>query len=280
MLSFNMGSVLLTAQRMYQINARALVGSLERLSTGQRINRGSDDPAGLIASEGLRASLKGLEAEARALQRSDHVANVAEGGLAVTSDMLIEAQGLVVSAANSGGMSDEERQAIQMQLDSTLAAIDRTATDTSFNGDKLLDGTATITAGSTSLDIASSATGDLGETDIDGTTYTLADLGSGGDLNLVDGDLDAAQQVIRNALTDVVSERGRIGAFQRSTINTRLNAVGIAIENTAAANSLIRDTNYAQEAVTFNRAQLLHQASLQTIGIMASGQSTLLSLFG
>ena len=79
MLSINTSTSLMTAQRMFDINSRSIFKSLERLATGQRINRASDDPAGLISSENLRATLAVLESEVRSMQRADNVANVAEG---------------------------------------------------------------------------------------------------------------------------------------------------------------------------------------------------------
>ena len=270
----------LTALRAHSANLRALTGSLERLATGQRINRGSDDPAGLITSENLRAVLSALEAESRSMQRADHVAAVAEGGLAGVSDLLVEANGLVVANANSAGLSEQERQANQMQLDSILASIDSIAGSNTFNGQALLNGTATVSAGGVSVDIDSASTGNLGEVEIDGETYTLASLGAGGSLNIVDGDLESAQQVIQAAISDVSTMRGRLGAFQRNTVGAGLNSVQISIENIAAANSQIRDTDYAKETVTLRRAELLTQASLLALTLQNSAQARILALLG
>jgi len=274
------GSILLAARRMLDINSRLLVTSLQRLATGRRINRGSDDPAGLIASENLRAALAGLEAQARALGRSDHVAAVAEGGLAGTSDMLIEANGLAITAANTAGLSEGEKQAIQGQLDSMLATIDSTASNTTFNGDPLLDGTATITAGNATLSLPDAATGNLGETVVDGVTYTLADLKSGGALNFVDGDIGIAQQVIQNSLTEVSTSRAAIGSFQKYSVGSRLSTLETSIENLSAANSLIRDTDFAVETALLNRSMVLRQSSMLALATMLRGQSSILRLIG
>ncbi|TDJ59016.1 MAG: hypothetical protein E2O40_00760 [Planctomycetota bacterium] len=273
-------SILMAARRMININTRLLFSSLERLSTGQRINRGSDDPAGLIASENLRAMLAGLEAEARALGRSDHVAAVAEGGLVGTSDMLIEANGLAITAANTAGLSEGEKQAIQGQLDLMLAAIDSTASNTSFNGDPLLDGTATITTANASLSLPDAATSSLGETVVDGVSYTLADLKSGGSLNFVDGDIGIAQQVIQNSLTEVSTARAAIGSFQKYSIGSRLSTVETSIESLSAANSLIRDTNFAFETALLNRSMVLQQSSMLAFGMILGNQSSILQLLG
>ncbi|MEE8460154.1 MAG: flagellin [Phycisphaerales bacterium] len=280
MISIGGESILMAARRMININTRLLFSSLERLSTGQRINRGSDDPAGLIASENLRAVLAGLEAEARALGRSDHVAAVAEGGLVGTSDMLIEANGLAITAANTAGLSEGEKQAIQGQLDSMLAAIDSTASNTSFNGDPLLDGTATITTANASLSLPDAATSSLGETVVDGVTYTLADLKSGGSLNFVDGDIGIAQQVIQNSLTEVSTARAAIGSFQKYSIGSRLSTVETSIESLSAANSLIRDTNFAFETALLNRSMVLQQSSMLAFGMILGNQTSILQLLG
>jgi len=280
LISIGGGSILLAAQRMLDMNSRLVAMSLERLATGRRINRGSDDPAGLIASENLLAALSSLEAQARSLGRSDHVAAVAEGGLAGTSDLLIEANGLAITAANTAGLSEGEKQAIQGQLDSMLATIDSTASNTTFNGDPLLDGTAMITAGNATLSLPNAATSNLGETVVDGVTYTLADLKSGGSLNFVDGDVSIAQQVIQNSLTEVSTARAAIGSFQKYSVGSRLSTLETTIENLSAANSLIRDTDYAFETALLSRSMVLQQASMLSFGLMLGNQASILQLIG
>lgn len=275
MIGFGDGGTLFSALRIMDFNSRLLATSLQRLATGQRINSAADDPAGLIASESLRSALAGLEAEAQALSRSDHVAAVADGALAGTSDMLIEANGLAITAANSAGLSESEKQALQGQLDSILSTVDGTAADTTFLGDPLLDGTATVTAGVSTLQLPDAGTGALGSTVVDGETYTLADLKSGGSLNLVDGDVGIAQQVIQKALTEVSSARGDIGSFQKYAIGSRLPAIETSIENLTAANSLIRDTNYAIETASLTRSLILQQSSLMAFSMMLPTQSSM-----
>jgi len=130
----------LIAQRVLAQNNLQLSTSLERLSTGLRINRGKDDPAGLIASENLRSELKAIDAAVGNAERADQVVNIAEGGLQEVSSLLTELQGLVTSTANSAGLSKEEKEANQLQIDSILQTIDRIASSTSFQGIKLLNG--------------------------------------------------------------------------------------------------------------------------------------------
>lgn len=145
-------------QRVLATNNANLSQSLERLSTGLRVNRGKDDPAGLIASENLRNEQKGLSAAVSNAERADQVANIAESGLAEVSGLLNELQGLVTTTANSAGLSIEERQANQLVVDSILQTIDRVSSSTNFQGVKLLDGnmdyrTSSIAAGVTDFRI-------------------------------------------------------------------------------------------------------------------------------
>lgn len=130
----------LIAQRVLGQNNGSLTASLERLSTGLRINRGKDDPAGLIASQNLRAETAALGAAISNAERADQVVNIAEGGLNEVSGLLTELQSLVTQTANTAGLSREEKEANQLQIDSILQTIDRISSATSFQGAKLLNG--------------------------------------------------------------------------------------------------------------------------------------------
>jgi len=134
----NVGSLI--AQRTLGNQNLGLSKSLERLSTGLRINRGSDDPAGLIASERLRSEKVSIAAAIGNAERADQVINIAEGGLQEINSLLLEMQSLVGQSANEAGLSNEERDANQLQIDSILQTIDRIASSTSFQGTKLLNG--------------------------------------------------------------------------------------------------------------------------------------------
>jgi flagellin len=129
-------------QAMNRLNSNQLnLGtSLERLSSGLRINRGKDDPAGLIASENLRSEIQGINSAMANSTRANNVISTAEGALNEVSALLVQIRGLVTTSANTGGLADEERQANQLQVDSILQSIDRISNTTQFNGKKLLDG--------------------------------------------------------------------------------------------------------------------------------------------
>ncbi|HHN78343.1 MAG TPA: flagellin [Phycisphaerales bacterium] len=130
----------LIAQRVLGQNNKSLNVALERLSTGLRINRGKDDPAGLIASENLKSEITSLNAAVSNADRADQVVNIAEGGLQEVSGLLEELQGLLVASGNTAGLSQAEKEANQDQIDSILGTIDRLASSTNFQGIKLLNG--------------------------------------------------------------------------------------------------------------------------------------------
>ncbi|HEX7009346.1 MAG TPA: flagellin [Phycisphaeraceae bacterium] len=144
----------LIAQRILSQQNFTLNKSLERLSTGFRINRGGDDPAGLIASEALRSEKEKITAAIANAERADQVVNVAEGGLQEINSLLLELQGLVSEAANDAGLSTEEKEANQQQIDAILQTIDRIASTTSFQGTKLLNGTFDFTVSGQTSQVA------------------------------------------------------------------------------------------------------------------------------
>ena len=131
----------LMAARVLGNNNRSLTTTLERLSTGYQINRGSDNPAGLIASENLRSDMANINSAIANAERAGSVVSTAEAALTEISDSLIRLQQLVGEAASSGGLSQDEIDANQTQVDGILTSINRIASETSFQGMKLLDGT-------------------------------------------------------------------------------------------------------------------------------------------
>jgi flagellin len=122
-------------------NNASLQTSLQRLSTGYRINSGKDDPAGLIASESLRAEQQATTTAISNAQRADNIIGTAEGSLGEISNLLVSLQGMVGDAANKAGLSQDEKDADQLQVDSILSTINRISNASSFEGVKLLNGT-------------------------------------------------------------------------------------------------------------------------------------------
>jgi flagellin len=467
----------LIAQRVLGRNNDTLNKSLERLSTGLKINRGSDNPAGLIASENLRSEKAGIKTAIDNAGRASNIIGTAEGGLTEVSSLLTELSGLVSQTANAGGLSAEEKAANQLQVDSILGTINRIAGSTAFQGTKLLNGNyayttsgvttsafgtvqvnaaqlpanvtqsvvvavtnsatqgqvtfsgAGLAASGTTLEIAgadgvqqltfaasatiasiatavnnittatgvtASATGttltflskeygsekfasvrsvagaaftvtggtagkDTGtdaEVTVNGASATvkgldvtyrdasldvefqittkgyngitanglnnglsatfgitgggasfslgskvneqgkanigiqsvstsalgngitgyLSSLASGGENSLSATDLSNSQKILDQSIKQVSSLRGRLGAFQKFTIGSTVNALGVAYENSSAAESAIRDTDFAEETARLTRAQILSQAATTVLASANSAPQAALSL--
>ena len=487
----------LLAQRILTNNQNQLTKTMERLSTGLKINRGGDDPAGLIASEKLRSEKINISSAIGNAQRADQVVNIAEGGLQEINAMLLEVQSLVGQSANEAGLSDDERQANQLQIDSILQSIDRISSTTSFAGVKLLNGSydfnvssqsanvsdyeinaaklehggsttvsvvvtasaqhgtlfvsaggtafdlsaadakfvfevagskgtrqftfasgTTLAAAATSINTFKSVTGvsatasgnylklkstdygsdefvsfninnrggqaggvfvassndedvvrtasvqtlasltnavrdegqDIGVT-INGNTATakgkvasissdvldlkltisdtaaqtlgafnamtitgggarfnlgptvditnqvslgiknvasrnlgsvdtgyLSDLGSGKTNNVVDGNIEDSQAIVNKAIDQISSLRGRLGAFQKNVVGATIRSLGVALENTTAAESAIRDTDFATETANLTRSQILVSAATSVLQVANSSPQSVLQL--
>src|SRR6184192_4106738 len=163
----------LIAQRVLRKNNDHLNTSLQRLSTGLKINTGADNPAGLIASENLRSEKAGITQAIDNAGRASNIIGTAEGGLSEVSSLLTELQSLVSQSANSGGLSSEELSANQLQVDSILNTINRISQATSFQGTKLLNGNYAYT------------TSGVASTKFDNVQVNSARVPDGGTINVV-----------------------------------------------------------------------------------------------
>src|SRR5687768_3195128 len=144
----------MTAQRGLARSQKNLGETLRRLSSGLRINRGADDPAGLIASEGLRSEISGIDQAIDNSSRASNVIATAEGALGEVAQLLLNIKDLVVEAANSGALSPDEIAANQLQVDSAVESITRISNTTTFAGLKLINGSLDyITSGVSQSDV-------------------------------------------------------------------------------------------------------------------------------
>lgn len=460
----------MVAARVYASQNETLTTSLTRLSTGLRINSGKDDPAGLIASETLRSEKRAIQAAQYNIVRANNVVSVAESGLNEINRLMTDLEELLDKSANEAGISADERDANQVQIDAILASINRIANSTEFQGRKLLSGELDYTtsgistasfadvsvlgarvangtsrsvvvqvtasaqlaqltyaasatgAGTTTIEVAGfrgtevfsfgSATsvaqlsqainesssltgvssyvdndqliltsteygsskfvsvkaltgsftvtgGDAGDTKdfgrdasvlINGTAAVvdglrarvqttalslelnlttdfgttpgsstfhikggganfmitpevslngleslgvqsvatsnlgrsgvgfLSSLGSGQANSLVSKNFSDAQRIIREAQKEVATLRGRLGAFQANVLDTMSNALNITLENTAAAESAIRDTDFALETSSLTRAQILVQSATNTLRLANQQPQSVLAL--
>jgi flagellin len=267
-LRINLNLAALNAQRQLQATDNALSASIEKLSSGFRINRAADDPAGLAISEGLRAQVSGL---AQAISNSSDAVNMiqtAEGALSEVHSLLRTMRNLAVHAANTGVNDTTALTADQTQITSALAALDRIATNTQFGTKVLLDGTATglvfqvgANANQTiSVDIGSCKATDLSISTIDVTT-----------------DAQSAITALDTAIGTVSTLRSGLGATQQS-LASNIATLGVAKENIAASESSIRDTDMAAEMVRFTRNQILLQAGVAMLTQANAAPQALLQL--
>jgi flagellin len=234
----------LIAQQGLARSQGQLSTTLQRLSTGLRINTGADDPAGLIASEGLQAQIQGINAAIGNSQLASNVISTADGALGEVSSLLRNVEGLIVQAANSGAMSSDEIKANQLEVDSAVSSITRISSNTSFAGLHLLDG---------SLDYVTSgvANGAITSLDISNANFgTAANVPV--QLNVITSARQADLQFRASALTSSVTLQvaGNNGTQTLSfTSGTTASAITFAIngisDSTGVSAKLINSANAA-----------------------------------
>jgi flagellin len=260
----------LNALRNLSMNETGSSKSLEKLSSGFRINRAADDAAGLTISEGLRSQVGGLKVAARNAQDGISVVQTAEGALTEVHSILQRMRDLSVQAANSGANGDDATDAIQEEVDQLATELDRIANTTQFNGVALLDG-----------DFSDKVfhVGANSDSDNDEITVTI-DAMSAGDLS-VDGldmtDANGAIDSIDEAIKTVSSARSALGAVQNRFEHTIAN-LGVAVENLSASESRIRDTDMAAEMTQLTKHQVLTQAGTSMLAQANQSTSSVLKL--
>lgn len=237
-------------------NNQSASKSMEKLSTGQRINRAADDAAGLNISEKMRNQVRGLEQAQRNSQDGISLIQTAEGGLNETHDILSRMRELAVQAGNSINKTDE-MAAIQEEVNQLLKEIDGTAGRTEFNGANLLSGAHTF-----QLQIGANKTQNLSFTieDMSTTGLTLAALSTAFTVGGSGFSADLALTTIDSAIQAVSKQRSNIGAIQNRLEHT-INNLGTQSENLTAAESRIRDVDMAKEMMQFSKNNILSQAA-------------------
>ena len=260
----------LNAQRILGINNGRLAQSVERISSGIRINRGSDDAAGLAISEGLRSDIRALRQAVRNANDGVSLINVTEGALNEQSGILIRLRELASQAA-TGTVGSTERATIQLEFTALRNELDRIAQTTEFNGQKLIEGSLASSAASTShiliqvgLDSSSHSRINLNtEVALDAMTSTGLTIH---ELSVISADaaLTALEQV-NTSIGTLTAGRGKIGAVQNRLIRT-ISTISIAVENLSAAESAIRDADIAEEVALLTRNQILVQAATAMVG--------------
>jgi len=258
------------AQRILGVNNTRLAQSIERISSGIRINKGADDAAGLAISEGLRSDIRALRQAKRNANDGMSLVNVTEGALNEQSSILIRLRELASQAA-TGTVGSTERATIQLEFSALRDELTRIAQTTEFNGIGLINGNLASSIASTSHTLI--------QIGIDSTANSRIDLNSTLDLaavtatslsihNLsVTGAAQAltALSTIDTAIATVTATRGKVGAVQ-NRLQRSVSSLSITSENLQAAESAIRDADIAHEIAQLTRNQILVQTSTAMVG--------------
>lgn len=256
----------LNAQRLLGRNTSALSRSFEKLASGFRINRASDDAAGLQISEILRAQIKGSEKAIDNVQDGINVLNTVDGSFETITNNLQRVRELLVQGANDT-LSSSQRSAIVSEVRQLVTDITRISKSTQFNGKNLLDGTQTnftlqvganAIASTNTINLATATTSNpFGA--INGSALGL---GSTGSLLVFNSNTSARAGLSRidAALNTLNTRRAAIGALTNRLEGTSEN-LSIAVENFSAAESRIRNVDVAKETAVLTRNQILQQAS-------------------
>lgn len=270
------------ASRIEGINAKGVQSSIEKLSSGQRINNASDDAAGLAISEKMRSQIRGLNQASRNVQDGVSFIQVASGYLQETTDILQRIRELAVQSAN-GIFSDEDRAQVAVEVSQLVAEVDRIASSAQFNGMNLLTGRFSkdsdiVMQFQIGANVDQNIRAYIG-------TMTATALGlkgmQGEEANIISiGSPDEANQTlstIDEALKNVNKQRADLGAYQ-NRMEMAQKGINIAAENTQAAESRIRDTDMASEMVEYTKNQILSQVSMAMISQANSQSSNVLAL--
>ena len=260
----------LNAQRILGINNGRLAQSVERISSGIRINRGSDDAAGLAISEGLRSDIRALRQAVRNANDGVSLINVTEGALNEQSGILIRLRELASQAA-TGTVGSTERITLQLEFSALRNEVDRIAQTTEFNGQKLVEGSLASSVASSSHILIQVGIDNTAHSRINlNTEVNLGAMTSTGltihELSVTSADaaLTALEQ-INTSIGTLTQGRGKIGAVQNRLIRT-ISTISIAVENLSAAESAIRDADIAEEVALLTRNQILVQAATAMVG--------------
>jgi len=260
----------INAQRLLAQNSERLAKSVERISSGVRINKASDDAAGLAVSEALRSDIRAMRQAMRNANDGISMINVTEGALNEQSSILIRLRELA-SQSSTGTVGSTERQTIQLEFNSLRNEVDRITESTTFNGQGLIDGALASAITSTShvvlqIGINSNSNSQINlneEMNLAAITSTALNI-----QNLSLTNIDAALTALaalNNAISSVAQGRGKVGAVQNRLTRTIAN-LSVTIENLQAAESSIRDADIAEEIAELTRNQILVQSATAMVG--------------
>ena len=269
----------LNSWRQLGMTDKSMGSSLEKLSSGFRINRAADDAAGLAISEKMKAQINGLNQAVRNAQDGISMIQTAEGGLIEVHDMLQRMRTLATQAAN-GTYDVDDNKKINEEFNQLITEIQEVSKRTKFNGKALLDGT----NASTPIDLQVGAgSGDIMKITIEDRSAKglgLATVASSGTFTITASVTKAGiLGTLDTAIENVSKTRSKLGAYQNRLDHT-INNLSVASENLSAANSRIRDVDMAAEMMNFTRNQILIQAGTAMLAQANARPQSVLQLLG
>jgi len=259
--------------------------SIEKLSSGERINKGGDDASGLAVSEKMRAQIRGLNQASQNIQNGVSFIQTTEGYLRSTTDVLQRMRELSVQSAN-GIYSSEDRMQIQVEVSQLVAEVNRIASQAQFNGMNLLTGK--FGAGGAGIQFQVGANMDqnvkafVGNMNATGLNLTGAQGATGAGTSLSISTAEGANKtigIVDSALRVVNKQRADLGAYQ-NRFEIAKKGVDVAAENLQASESQIRDTDMAKQMVDFVRSQILVQAGSSMLAQANSQNQSVMKLLG
>ena len=278
-INHNMSS--LYANRTLGVSNEQLMGNIEKLSSGQRINKAGDDASGMAVSEKMRSQIRGLNQANRNIQNGVSFIQSTEGYLSETTDILQRIRELAVQSAN-GIYSDEDRMQIQVEVSQLVSEVDRIASQAQFNGMNMLTGSFSQNSDRI-MQFQIGANVDQNERVYIGTMTAQA-LGLKGAQGSEEGiKIDNPEQAnmviatVDEALKNVSKQRADLGAYQ-NRFEMAANGINVAAENLQAAESRIRDTDMANEMVEYTKNQILTQSGTAMLAQANSQSQNVLAL--
>jgi flagellin len=269
------------AHRQLKFNYGSVDKNVEKLSSGMRINRGGDDPAGLAVSEKMRTQIHGLRQAARNIEDAISFIQTTEGYLQESQDVIQRIRELAIQSSN-GIYTPEDRMQIQVEVSSLLNEVDRVATTAQFNGMNMLTGAfADPAAGGTPTGSMWFHLGPNANQRVVAYVGTMTGTGLGiADVSISTPEAaNASIAKLDNALTRISKQRADLGAYQ-SRMENAVAGVMSAYENTMASESRIRDTDMAEEMVDYVKNQILVRTGVAMLAQANMKSAAVLDLLG
>lgn len=272
-LRVNSNTASINAQRNLSNTTTGLQKSLQRLSSGLRITRAADDAAGLAISESFRADVRSLSQAQRNANDGISLLQVAEGALNEVSGLLVRQRELAIQAAN-GTLGSAERTTIDNEFQDLTEEITRIANVTQFNGTTVLNASGSSVAFQIGVDATAND-----QISVSGVVATASAIGVSGLSLATQSGARASLANIDSAISQVASLRAGFGTVQ-NRLESAIRSIAVAVENTSAAESRIRDVDFASETAELTRNQVLQQAGISVLAQANVSTQSALALLG